>query len=244
MCALKKNDRRSPNASGESPAATAASQYAMPFASVKASSCAALAPASRMWYPEIEIVLKLGKPLGAVREEVRREPHRRPRREDVVAARDVLLEHVVLHGAAELHAGDALAFADELVEQKEECRRRVDRHRRGDLGRGGSRRGAPPCRRASRSRRRCVRPRPRRAGRRSRSRAASAGRMRPRARSARVEQVAEACVRLLRRPVARVLPDRPRTPAVHRLVRAAGERELARRLELARSSRRLLCRPA
>jgi hypothetical protein len=27
---------------------------------VNASSCAALAPASRMWYPEIEIVLKAG----------------------------------------------------------------------------------------------------------------------------------------------------------------------------------------
>ena len=34
MWALKKNDSRSPNASGERPAATAASQYAMPFASV------------------------------------------------------------------------------------------------------------------------------------------------------------------------------------------------------------------
>jgi hypothetical protein len=60
LCALKKNESRSPKTSGESPAAIAASQYAMPFASVKASSCAALAPASRMWYPEIEIVFQLG----------------------------------------------------------------------------------------------------------------------------------------------------------------------------------------
>ena len=60
LCALKKKERRSPNASGERPAATAASQYAIPFTSVNASSWAALAPASRMWYPEIEIVLKAG----------------------------------------------------------------------------------------------------------------------------------------------------------------------------------------
>ena len=39
-------------------------------------------------------------PLRAVGEEVRRQPHRRPRREDVVPARDVLLEDVVLDGAA------------------------------------------------------------------------------------------------------------------------------------------------
>ena len=60
LCALKKNESRSPKSSGESPAATAASQYAIPFASVNASSCAALAPASRMWYPEIEIVFQRG----------------------------------------------------------------------------------------------------------------------------------------------------------------------------------------
>jgi len=49
LCALKKNDSRAPNASGESPASTAAVQYAMPFASVNASSCTAVEPASRMW---------------------------------------------------------------------------------------------------------------------------------------------------------------------------------------------------
>jgi hypothetical protein len=61
LWALKKNESRSPNSSGESPAATAASAYAIPFASVKPSSCTAVAPASRMWYPEIEIVLKRGR---------------------------------------------------------------------------------------------------------------------------------------------------------------------------------------
>ena len=48
LCALKKKERRAPKASGESPAAIAASQYATPFARVKASSCTALEPASRM----------------------------------------------------------------------------------------------------------------------------------------------------------------------------------------------------
>ena len=49
LCALKKKERRAPNSSGESPASTAASQYAIPFASVNASSCTAVEPASRMW---------------------------------------------------------------------------------------------------------------------------------------------------------------------------------------------------
>jgi hypothetical protein len=49
LWALKKNERRSPNSSGESPAVIAASQYAIPFASVKAISWAAVEPASRMW---------------------------------------------------------------------------------------------------------------------------------------------------------------------------------------------------
>ena len=49
LCALKKKERRSPNSSGERPASTAAAQYAMPFASVNASSCTAVDPASRMW---------------------------------------------------------------------------------------------------------------------------------------------------------------------------------------------------
>ena len=49
LWALKKNESRSPNSSGESPAPTAAPQYAIPFARVNASSCTAVAPASRMW---------------------------------------------------------------------------------------------------------------------------------------------------------------------------------------------------
>src|SRR5689334_19709023 len=60
LCALKKNESRCPNSSGERPASTAARQYAIPFARVNASSCTAVEPASRMWYPEIEIVFHRG----------------------------------------------------------------------------------------------------------------------------------------------------------------------------------------
>ena len=49
LCALKKKESRSPNSSGDKPASTAARQYAIPFASVNASSCTAVEPASRMW---------------------------------------------------------------------------------------------------------------------------------------------------------------------------------------------------
>jgi len=38
----------------------AAWTYSMPFPRVKATSWAAVEPASRMWYPEMEMVLKLG----------------------------------------------------------------------------------------------------------------------------------------------------------------------------------------
>ena len=48
-------------------------------------------------------------------------------------ARDVLLEDVVLDGAAQGRAGHALLLGDELVKEQEQRGRRVDRHRRGDL---------------------------------------------------------------------------------------------------------------
>ena len=45
----KKNDRRGPNSSTLMPASSAACTYATPSARVKATSCTAVAPASRMW---------------------------------------------------------------------------------------------------------------------------------------------------------------------------------------------------
>ena len=52
---MKKKESRGAKSSTSSPRSIAASTYAKPSASVKASSCAAVEPASRMWYPEIEI---------------------------------------------------------------------------------------------------------------------------------------------------------------------------------------------
>ena len=120
-------------------------------------------------------------PLGAVREQVGRQPHRRAGREDVVPARDVLLEDVVLHRPAEGVAGDAALLGHQLVAEQQERCGRVDRHRGRDLVEGDARRGGEPCRRPSRSRRRFGPPRPPPPGRPSRSPAGSAGRRRPRA---------------------------------------------------------------
>ena len=72
-------------------------------------------------------------PLLAVGEQVGRQPHRGARREDVVPAGDVLLEDVVLDGAAQRAAGHALLLGDQLVEQQQQRRRGVDRHRRRHL---------------------------------------------------------------------------------------------------------------
>ena len=60
MWHAKKNDMRGAKSSTASPASIAAWTYAMPFASVNATSCTAVAPASRMWYPLTEIVFQRG----------------------------------------------------------------------------------------------------------------------------------------------------------------------------------------
>ncbi len=124
-----------------------------------------------------------GEPLLAVGEEIRGQPHGRTGRKDVVASGDVLLQHVVLHRALEALPVDALTLCHELVEKEEKGGGRVDRHRRGDLGEGNSleqrlhvgdrvdRHSGPPDLALGQ------RDRP------SRSRAASAGRRRRRARS-------------------------------------------------------------
>ena len=74
----------------------------------------------------------LRDPLAAVREQVGDDPHRRLRRVDVRAARGVLLQEVVLDGAADLRRVDALLLGDQLVEQQQDRRGRVDRHGRRD----------------------------------------------------------------------------------------------------------------
>ena len=60
LCELKKNERRGANWSTGNPASIPYSTYSMPSRSVKASSWSAVEPASRMWYPEIEMVFHFG----------------------------------------------------------------------------------------------------------------------------------------------------------------------------------------
>ena len=57
---MKKNDSRGANSSTSRPRSIAHSTYVKPSASVNASSCAAVEPASLMWYPEIEIGCQSG----------------------------------------------------------------------------------------------------------------------------------------------------------------------------------------
>ena len=58
------------------------------------------------------------------------QPQRRLGREHVGAAREVLLDDVVLDGAGELRSRRALLVGDGDVERQQPRRRRVDRHRR------------------------------------------------------------------------------------------------------------------
>ena len=173
-------------------------------------------------------MFQLGSRSRAVGEQVGRQPHRGPRREDVVPARDVLLEDVVLDGAAQLLGRHALPLGHELVQEQEQRRRRVDRHRGRDLverdpveeqlhvgervdrdaGAADLARGALVVGVVAELRRQVE-------GDREPGLPA-------------VEQVAEALVRLLRRGEARVLAHRPRPAAVHVGVGAARERVLAR----------------
>ena len=57
------------------------------------------------------------------------QPHRRPRREHVGAAGQVLLDDVVLRGAGQPGDVGALLLGDDLVQRQQPHRRGVDRHR-------------------------------------------------------------------------------------------------------------------
>ncbi len=56
----QKKEMRGQNASGSSPALIPVRTYSIPSASVYPSSRSAVAPASCMWYPEIEMLLNFG----------------------------------------------------------------------------------------------------------------------------------------------------------------------------------------
>src|SRR5215203_4669434 len=168
----------------------------------------------------------------AVGEQVGREPHRRLRREDVVPAGDVLLEDVVLHRPAQRLTRDALLLRDQLVQQEQQRRRSVDRHRRRDLvERDAVEEHLHVGERIDRD----ARAADLAGGARVVRVEAELGRQVERDREAglaALEQEAVALVRLLGRREARVLADRPRATAVHVAVRPARERLDSRRLEV------------
>ena len=60
LCAAKKKERRGANSSIFIPRVICLSTYSMPLAIVNAISCAAVDPASRIWYPEIDMGFQLG----------------------------------------------------------------------------------------------------------------------------------------------------------------------------------------
>ena len=60
MPMAKKKLSRPANSSTSRPLSSAERTYSSPSAMVKASSCSAVAPASCMWYPEIEIEFHFG----------------------------------------------------------------------------------------------------------------------------------------------------------------------------------------
>ncbi len=165
--------------------------------------------------------------LLAVLEDVGGQPHRRHGRVDVVAAGHVLLEHVVLDRAAELRRRHPLLLADELVEQQQDRRRRVDRHRGRDLverdlveadphvlDRVDRHPGAPDLARAER----VVGVAPE-LGRQVEGHREAGGAV--------LDQVAVALVGVLGAGEAGVLAHRPEAVAVHALVDPAGERIVA-----------------
>ena len=182
-------------------------------------------------------------PFGAVREQIGRQSHRRSRRKDVVPARDVLLEDVVLHRAAQRFTADSPPLRHELVEEQQQRRGRVDRHRRRDLVERNAVEqdlhvGERVDRDAGAADLAC--------GVRIVGVVPELGRQVERDRQPRLaagEQVAIALVRLLGRGEPGVLADRPGPAPVHVRVRAARERKLTGRPRAA-SARRRSCRPA
>ena len=161
----------------------------------------------------------------AERDDVGDDPERGARRIDVGAARDVLLQDVVLDRAGQLTCVNALSASDGHVQRQQDDRRRVDGHRRRHAVERDAveQRGhvldrvdgdADPADLAG--------------GQRMVRVVADLRRQvegHAEAHDALGEQVAVAAIRLGRRPEAGVLPHRPGPAAVHGRLDAAGVRE-------------------
>ena len=170
---------------------------------------------------------------GAEAEEFRDERQRRRGRIDVRAPRDVLLENVVLDGAAERTAGNAAFFGDHHIHGQQRGGGRVDGHAGGHcVERDAVEQGmhvlhrvdryAHPADFAERARRIGV--------------DAHLGGQVERHRQARLsllQEQAEAGIGLVRRAEARVLPHRPQSSAIHAGLHAACVREAAGIAEVA-----------
>ena len=65
---------------------------------------------------------------GTIEEDVGDQPHRRARRKDIGAARDILFEDIILHRPAQLFSRNPLLFADCNHHRQQDRRRGVDRH--------------------------------------------------------------------------------------------------------------------
>ena len=229
----KKNASRGANSSTSCPDSIAARTYSIPFAKREGDLLRRRRPGLRHVVAGDGDRVPSRHLLAAVREDVGDQPQRLLRRVDVGAAGDVLLEHVVLDGAGELLAADALALADELVEQHQQRRRGVDRHRGRHLVERDAveqhphvldrvDRDADLADLAVCDRRVGV--------------VAHLGRQVERHRQAggaSLDQLVVALVGLLGRAEAGVLPHRPRPAGVHRLVDAAGVGKGTRVTELA-----------
>jgi hypothetical protein len=167
----------------------------------------------------------------AVGEQIRGQPHRGHGRIDEVPAGDVLLEDVVLGGAAQLLGGHVLLLPDELVEQQQRRGRRVDRHRGRDLVERDAVEDPPHVLdRVDRDARAADLAQAERIVRVATELGGQVERHREPGRAV-LDQVVEALVRLLGARVARVLAHRPLAAAVHVRVDPARERVGARLAE-------------
>ena len=130
LCALKKNDRRWPSALTSRPGVDGGlhvgdgvGEGERDLLHRRRARLADVIAADRNRVPLRHLAL-------AEREDVGDDAQRRPRRIDVGAARDVLLQDVVLDGAGELRGRHALPLADGHVERQQDDGGGVDGHRR------------------------------------------------------------------------------------------------------------------
>ena len=233
MCALKKNDSRWPKrvdvqsrGAGGFDVGDGVGERERHFLHRRRAGFADVVAADRDRVPLRHLAL-------AEREDVGDDAQRRFRRVDVGAARDVLLEDVVLNRARQARRARALAPGHGDVERQQDDGRRVDGHRRRDA-----------IERDAVEQRRHVLDRVDRhadaadlaGGERVIGVVADLRRQiegDAQAADALREQVAIAAVRLRGRPEARVLAHRPEPAAIHGRLDAAGVRELARHPEVA-----------